>query len=62
MKRPAKGRAKRGAKRDLFAELSEGLEGLAETRRGKRTARIHAVEYKRAPTSTPQKMIRDQKT
>jgi hypothetical protein len=40
MKRPVKGRAKRGAKRDLFAELSEGMEALAETRRGKRTARI----------------------
>lgn len=43
----------RGAKRDLFAELSEGMEALAEGRKGKRILRTHAVEYKPAPTVTP---------
>jgi hypothetical protein len=38
MKRSVKAKAKRGAKRDLFAELSEGMEALAEARQGKRTS------------------------
>jgi hypothetical protein len=38
MKRSIKAKAKRGAKRDLFAELSEGMEALAEVRQGKRTS------------------------
>lgn len=50
MKRSAKAKAvtKRGATRDLFAELSEGMDALAEARHGKRTHRTHAVEYKPA--------------
>ena len=32
-------------KRDLFAELSEGMAALAEARQGKRTLRTHAIEY-----------------
>lgn len=35
-------KTKRGAKRDLFAELSEGVEALADARQGKRTLRTHA--------------------
>jgi hypothetical protein len=41
------------ARRDLFAELSEGLDALAEARTGKRTLRTHAAEYKPAPRVTP---------
>ncbi len=36
-------------KRDLFAELSEGLDALAEQRAGKRTLRTHTVKAKPAP-------------
>ena len=45
-------------KRDLFAELTEGIEALADSREGKRTLRTHAVEYKPAPKVTPQELIR----
>ena len=48
----------RTAKRDLFAELSEGLTALGDARQGKRTLRTHAVEYRPAPTVTPQELIR----
>jgi putative transcriptional regulator len=48
----------RGAKRDLFAELSEGVAALADARRGKRTLRTHAIEYKPAPKVTPKELIR----
>ena len=40
MKRAAKSKAKGGAKRDLFAELSEGMEALADARQGKRTSEL----------------------
>jgi putative transcriptional regulator len=56
MKSTAK--AARAAKRDLFAELSEGLSALAEARVGKRTLRTHSVEYKAAPQVTPKELIR----
>lgn len=62
MKKPLKGKAKRGAARDLFAELSEGIEALASARQGKRTLRTHAVEYKPAPTITPRELIRVRKS
>ena len=62
MKRSIKVRRKRGAKRDLFAELSEGMEALADARQGKRTLRTHAVEYKPAPNVTPQELIRVRKS
>ena len=39
-------------KRDLFAELSEGMTALAEARQGKHTLRTHAVEFKPAPQIT----------
>ena len=41
------------SKRDLFAELGEGMAALAEARDGKRTLRTHAAEYKPAPKVTP---------
>ena len=56
MKSTAK--AARAPKRDLFAELSEGLSALAEARVGKRTLRTHSVEYKAAPQVTPKELIR----
>jgi len=58
VKAKAKVVAKRGAARDLFAELSEGMKALGEARQGKRTLRTHAVEYKPAPTITPRELIR----
>jgi putative transcriptional regulator len=56
MKSTAK--AARAAKRDLFAELSEGLSALAEARVEKRTLRTHSIEYKAAPQVTPKELIR----
>lgn len=47
----------RGKKRDLFAELSEGMTALAEARQGKRTLRTHAVEFKPAPEITPRQLV-----
>ena len=62
MKRSIKGKTKRPAARDLFAELNEGLEALADARQGKRTLRTDAVEYKPAPNVTPQELIRVRKS
>jgi putative transcriptional regulator len=61
MKRAVKAKTRRSGPRNLFAELSEGMEALAEARQGKRTLRTHAVEYKPAPTVTPQELIRVRK-
>jgi len=61
MKRTAKPTRKRRAKRNLFAELTEGMNALADARQGKRTLRTHAVEFKPAPTVTPQELIRIRK-
>ncbi len=36
-------------KRNLFAEIAEGFDALADERAGKRTLRTHAVEMKPAP-------------
>ncbi|TMH37786.1 MAG: transcriptional regulator [Betaproteobacteria bacterium] len=49
---------KRKAKRDVFAELTEGMAALAESREGKRTLRTHAVKFKPAPSVTPKELIR----
>ena len=51
-------KAKRAPKRDLFAELSEGMGALAQAREGKRTLRTHAVEFKPAPEVTPRELVR----
>jgi len=61
MKRSVKAKTKRAAKRDLFIELSEGIDALAEARQGKRTLRTSTVAYKPAPTVTPQELIRVRK-
>jgi putative transcriptional regulator len=58
MKTPVKTRAASTTRRELFAELSEGVAALAEARQGKRTLRTHAVEYKPAPKVTPRELIR----
>lgn len=44
-------------KRNLFAELAEGFEALAEERSGKRTLRTHAVEARPAPEVTPEELV-----
>ena len=55
----ASARVRRGAqKRDLFAELSDGMTALAEARQGKRTLRTHAIEFREAPKVTPRELIR----
>ena len=58
MKRSAKPTRKRSAKRELFAELTEGMNALADARQGKRTLRTHSIEFKPAPTVTPRELIR----
>jgi putative transcriptional regulator len=61
MKRSSKPTQKRSAKRDLFAELSEGMDALADARQGKRTLRTHSMEFRPAPTVTPRELIRVRK-
>lgn len=61
MKRSVKATRKRSAKRDLFAEVTEGMDALADARLGKRTLRTHSMEYKPAPTVTPKELIRVRK-
>ena len=58
MRRVVKRQNKWKTKRDLFAELTEGMAALAESRERKGTLRTHAVEFKPAPTVTPKELIR----
>ena len=58
MRKIVKHQDKRKAKRNVFAELTEGMAALAESREGKRTLRTHAVEFKPAPRVTPKELIR----
>lgn len=44
-------------KRNLFTELAEGFEALAEERAGKRTLRTYAIEEKPAPEVTPAELV-----
>ena len=53
----AKAKSARAEKRDLFAELSEGVAALAEARQGKRTLRTHAIEFKPPPVVKPQELV-----
>lgn len=48
---------KTARKRNLFAEISEGMSSLAEARQGKRTLRTHMVEFKPAPEITPRQLV-----
>jgi putative transcriptional regulator len=45
-------------KRDLFNELVEGLDALAEQRVGKRTLRTHAMKVKPVPTITARELAK----
>jgi putative transcriptional regulator len=45
-------------KRDLFNELVEGLDALAEQRVGKRTLRTHAMKLKPVPTITARELAK----
>ncbi|HET6980209.1 MAG TPA: hypothetical protein VFI24_28000 [Pyrinomonadaceae bacterium] len=58
MTRSVKPTRKQNVKRNLFAELTEGMDALADARQGKRTLRTHAIEFKPAPTVTPRELIR----
>lgn len=49
---------KSATKRNLFAEISEGLEALAAARKGKRTLRTETIEYRPAPELSPEDLIR----
>jgi hypothetical protein len=55
MNRSVKANTKRGATRDLFAELSGGMEALTDERQGKRKLRTHAGEFKPATEALAQK-------
>ena len=61
MKRSVKPTRKRRAKRELFAELIEGMDALADGRQGKRTLRTHSMEFRPAPVITPREVIRVRK-
>ena len=45
-------------KRDLFKELSEGFDALAEQRDGKRTLRTHSVAIRPAPKISARELTR----
>jgi putative transcriptional regulator len=45
-------------KRDLFNELVEGFDALAEQRVGKRTLRTHAMKMKPVPTITARELAK----
>ncbi|HEV7163869.1 MAG TPA: transcriptional regulator [Gammaproteobacteria bacterium] len=51
----------KAAKRDLFAELSEGVAALAGARQGTRTLRTHSVQHRPAPKLTPEELVRVRK-
>lgn len=44
-------------KRNLFAEISEGFDALADARAGKRTLRTHEVEMKPAPEVSAAELV-----
>ncbi len=48
-------------KRDLFNELTEGFDALAEQRTGKRTLRTHTIKAKPAPRITARELARIRK-
>jgi len=45
-------------KRDLYDELNEGFDALAEQRSGKRTLRTHAVNARAAPKITARELAK----
>jgi putative transcriptional regulator len=53
----AKDTVRRGKRRDLFAELDEGIQALTDERLGKRTLRTHAIALKPAPEVSPRQLV-----
>lgn len=47
--------------RNLFAELTEGFDALADQRAGKRTLRTHTVKVKPPPKITPRELAKVRK-
>lgn len=45
------------ARRNLFAEIGEGLAALSDTRHGKRTLRTHALTMKPVPALTARHLV-----
>jgi len=58
LKRSIKSIRKRNTKRDLFAELSEAMDALADARHGKRTLRAHSMELEPRAPLAPKELIR----
>ena len=50
-------RRKAKRKRNLFAEIKEGLDSLALAREGKLTLRTYVVEHKPVPKLTPKEVL-----
>jgi len=48
-------------KRDHFAELTEGLDAMADRRQGKRTLRTHVVKLRPAPKISTRELARIRK-
>lgn len=48
----------KATKRNLFSDLTEGFEALADERKGKVTLRRHTVEYRPAPKISAAQLIR----
>lgn len=48
-------------KRDLYEELMEGFDALADRRAGKRTLRTHTVRIRPAPRITPRELAKVRK-
>jgi putative transcriptional regulator len=61
MKTARKTASRRPPRRDLFAELNEGMTALAEARAGKRTLRTHAVAFRPPPEVSPADLLRVRK-
>lgn len=57
MKRAANPQRKPKPRRDLFAEIREGVEALAEDRVGKRTLQTHPMELRPAPEVSGREIV-----
>lgn len=57
MARRSIGGGRSTARRDLFDDLMEGVSALEASRRGKRTLRTHAVDFRPAPELTPDELV-----
>jgi putative transcriptional regulator len=57
-KKAAVARVAPSKKRDVFAEVMEGMAALSQSREGKLTLRTHPVEYKEPPVLTPKDLVK----